>query len=140
MVLKRLGFRLGILSGGFTYFAEALRARLGFHHAFANTLVVRDGLVTGELEDPIVDAAGKAVRLAEIAALEGVPLEQVVGVGDGANDIPMLQAAGLGIAFRAHEITRRSADGAIQRNDFTGLLHFLGVTGRDLARVRDGDR
>ncbi len=140
VVLKRLGFRLAILSGGFTYFAEALRARLGFHHAFANTLVVRDGLVTGELEDPILDAAGKAVRLAEIAALEGVPLEQVVGVGDGANDIPMLQAAGLGIAFRAHEITRRSADGAIQRNDFTGLLHFLGVTGRDLARVRDRAR
>jgi len=60
-----------------------------------------------------------------------------VGVGDGANDIPMLQSAGLGIAFRAREATRRSADGAIQRNDFSGLLYLLGVTGRDLARVRE---
>jgi len=136
-VLKRLGYRLGVVSGGFSYFVDALRDRLGLDHAFANRLVIRDGAVTGEIEGPVLDAAGKAICLAEIAGREGVPLDQVVGGGDGANDIPMLQSAGLGIAFRAREATRRSADGAIQRNDFSGLLYLLGVTGRDLARVRE---
>ncbi len=134
--LKRLGFRLGLLSGGFTCFTEPLRRRLGIDYAFANTLEIEAGVLTGGLTGPVLDAAGKAARLAEIASREGVPLDQVVGVGDGANDIPMLQAAGLGIAFRAKESTRRSADAAIQRNDLAGLLYLLGVSARDLKRVR----
>jgi phosphoserine phosphatase len=135
-VLKQLGFKVGVLSGGFTFFAEALRSRLGIDYAYANTLEVREGVLTGELVGAILDGEGKARRLKEIARQEGVPRDQVVGVGDGANDIPMLQSAGLGIAFRAKVSTRRSADAAIQRNDFVGLLYLLGVSGRDLKRMR----
>ena len=105
-------------------------------NAYANTVEIRDGVLTGELLGPILDGPGKARILREIAAREGVRPDQVVGVGDGANDIPMLQAAGLGIAFRAKEGTRRRADAAIQRNDFMGLLYLLGVSGRDLRRMR----
>lgn len=136
-VLKRLGYRMGILSGGFTFVVDAFRERLGLDYGFANTLEIVDGRLTGRVLDPILDGAGKAEKLRLIAHQEGVPLDQVVGIGDGANDIPMLQAAGLGIAFRAKETTRRSADAAIQRNDFTGLLYLLGITGRDLRRVRE---
>jgi phosphoserine phosphatase len=135
-VLKRLGYRLGVVSGGFTFFVDHLQERLGIDYAFANTLEIREGRLTGNLVGPILDGPGKAERLREIAEREGVRLDQVVGVGDGANDIPMLQAAGLGIAFRAKESTRRNADAAIGRNDFLGILYLLGVSGRDLARVR----
>lgn len=135
-VLKRLGYKLGVLSGGFTVFAAALQERLGIDYAFANTVEIHDGALTGKLVGPIVDGPGKARLLAEIASREGVRPDQVVGVGDGANDIPMLQAAGLGIAFRAKEGTRRRADAAIGRNDFMGLLYLLGVSGRDLKRMR----
>lgn len=138
-VLKRLGYRLGLLSGGFTFFVDALRERLGFDYAFGNTLEIVDGRLTGRLTGPILDGQGKAARLREIAEREGVRPDQVVGIGDGANDIPMLQAAGLGIAFRAKEATRRNADAAIQNNDFKGLLYLLGVTGRDLRRMRPED-
>ena len=137
-VLKRLGYRLGVVSGGFTFFVDHLREHLGIDYAFANTLRIRDGRLTGDLDGEILDGPGKADRLREIAEREGVRLDQVVGVGDGANDIPMLQAAGLGIAFRAKETTRRNADAAIGRNDFLGILYLLGVSGRDLARVRRG--
>jgi phosphoserine phosphatase len=135
-VLKRLGYKLGILSGGFTVFTDALRERLGIDYAHANTVEIRDGALTGKLLGPVLDGPGKARVLREIAAREGVRPDQVVGVGDGANDIPMLQAAGLGIAFRAKEGTRRRADAAIQRNDFMGLLYLLGVSGRDVRRMR----
>jgi phosphoserine phosphatase len=130
-VLKRLGFRLGVLSGGFTCFTEVLRERLGVDYAFANRLEIQDGALTGRVLEPILDGAGKAEMLREIARRERVSLDQVVGVGDGANDIPMLQAAGLGIAFRAKEATRRSADAALTR-DFGGLLYLLGVSARDV--------
>lgn len=135
-VLKRLGYRLGLLSGGFTFFVDALRERLGMDYAFGNILEIAGGRLTGRLAGPVLDGAGKAARLREIAAREGVRPDQVVGVGDGANDIPMLQAAGLGIAFRARESTRRSADAAIRNNDFKGLLYLLGVSGRDLRRMK----
>jgi phosphoserine phosphatase len=136
-VLKRLGYKLGVLSGGFTFFAEALKERLGVDYACANTLEIKDGHLTGKVVGPILDGPGKAERLLEIARLEGIRRDQVVGIGDGANDVPMLQAAGMGIAFRAKEPARRSADAAIQQNDFIGLLYLLGVSGRDLKRMRD---
>jgi phosphoserine phosphatase len=136
-VLKRLGYKLGVLSGGFTFFAEALQERLGVDYAFANTLEIEDGKLTGNVVGPILDGQGKADRLLEIAQQEGVRREQVVGIGDGANDVPMLQAAGLGIAFRAKEPAKRNADAAIQQNDFIGLLYLLGVSGRDLKRMHD---
>ena len=136
-VLKRLGYKLGVLSGGFTFFVEALKTKLKIDYAAANTLEIKHGVLTGEVVGPVLDGPGKAKQLARIADLEGVPLDQVVGVGDGANDIPMLQTAGLGIAFRAKETTRRTADAAIQKNDFLGLLYLLGVSGKDLRRMRE---
>lgn len=137
-VLKRLGFKLGVVSGGFSWFVERVGDRLGVDYVFANHLEIEDGTLTGNLVPPILDGPGKAERLREIAAKEGVPVDQVVGVGDGANDVPMLQTAGLGIAFRAKDVTRRSADAAIQRNTFAGLLHLLGVSGRDVQRLEEG--
>lgn len=130
--LRSLGFKIGVISGGFTLFTDALKERLRLDYAFANTLEIRDGKLTGRLLPPIIDAQGKADRLQEIARLEGAPLTQVVGVGDGANDIPMLRLAGLGVAFRAKEATRRAADGAIHGESLTALLYLLGVTPKTL--------
>jgi phosphoserine phosphatase len=124
-----------VVSGGFSWFVERLGKRLDVDYVFANVLEIEDGVLTGKLVPPILDGPGKAERLERIAAGEGVPVDQVVGVGDGANDIPMLQRAGLGIAFRAAASTRRSADAAIQRNTFAGLLHLLGVSARDMRRL-----
>jgi phosphoserine phosphatase len=134
-VLKDLGFRVGAISGGFDLLVDPLSRRLGLDHAHANRLEIRDGLLTGELVGEIVDAEKKADLLRSIALEEKIPLEQVVGIGDGANDIPMLQAAGLGIAFGSREKTRRAAHGAIRRNDLRGVLYILGVSGRDVRKL-----
>ena len=107
--LKRLGYKTAILSGGFTFFGRVLQQRLGIDHLHANTLDVRDGVVTGEVLPPIVDGARKAELLQMIAAVEGLSLEQCIAVGDGANDLPMLRLAGLGIAFHAKPLVRSSA-------------------------------
>lgn len=133
--LKALGFKVGVISGGFMFFLERLRDQLGLDYVFGNRLEMEDGRVTGRVLPPILDGEGKAQRLREIAALEGVPLTQVVGIGDGANDIPMLQAAGLGVAFRAKESTRREAHGAIHQNSLHGILYLLGVSQRSLAEL-----
>lgn len=135
-VLRALGFRLAVVSGGFTPMVDVLVKRLGIDYGYGNQLEVRDGVLTGRVLEPILDAQGKADRLREIAAGEGVSRDQVVGVGDGANDIPMLQAAGLGIAFRGKESMRESADAAIARNDFSALLYLLGVGARDRKRLQ----
>ncbi|HEX8487063.1 MAG TPA: phosphoserine phosphatase SerB, partial [Propionibacteriaceae bacterium] len=108
--LRRLGFTVAVVSGGFTVFTDRLRADLALDYAYANTLGMVDGVLTGEVVGPIVDRAGKARLLAEIAAAEQVPLSQTVAVGDGANDLDMLAAAGLGIAFNAKPVVRRQAD------------------------------
>jgi phosphoserine phosphatase len=135
--LKDLGYRVAAISGGFDIFVEPLRRRLGLDYAWSNELEVVDGRLTGRLVGPVVDARRKADLLRQVAAMEHVPLEMVVSVGDGANDIPMLQAAGLGIAFGSRDKTRRAADGAIRRNDMSGVLYLLGVTERDLRRLRE---
>lgn len=133
--LRELGYRVAAISGGFDLIVEPLKARLGLDHAHANRLDVVDGRLTGRLLGDLVDAEGKARLLRSIASEERVPLEQVVGIGDGANDIPMLQAAGLGIAFGRREKIRRAAAGAIRHPDLSGILYLLGVTGRDLAAL-----
>jgi len=138
-VLRRLGYRLGVLSGGFSIIVEAVRERLGLDFAVGNQVEIENGRLTGRLIEPILDAEGKATALRRIAEKEGVSLEQVVGVGDGANDIPMLQAAGLGIAFRAKERTRECADATLVRSDFLGLLYMLGVSGRDVNKLGGKD-
>ncbi len=131
--LKRLGFKVAILSGGFTYFAEYLQQRLGIDDVHANRLEVERGRLTGRVSGPIVDGARKAALLREIAAREGIRLEQVIAVGDGANDLPMLSIAGLGIAFHAKPLVKEQARHSIATVGLDAILYLLGMRDRDLA-------
>ena len=130
--LRRLGYKTAILSGGFTFFGSVLQQRLGIDHLHANTLDVREGVVTGEVLPPIVDGARKAEMLQVIAASEGLSLEQCIAVGDGANDLPMLRLAGLGIAFRAKPLVRSSAKQSISAMGLDGILYLIGIRDRDI--------
>ena len=126
--LKRLGFTVAIVSGGFTPFTDWLRADLDLDYAYANGLGMADGVLTGEVAGPVVDRAGKARLLTEIAAAEGVPLSQTVAVGDGANDLDMLATAGLGIAFNAKPVVQRAADTAVNVPYLDAIVYLLGIT------------
>ena len=128
--LKRLGYKTAILSGGFTYFAKQVQAKLGIDYVFANELEVVDGKVTGVAVEPIVDAQRKADLLRELAQKEGLSLEQTIAVGDGANDLPMLAIAGLGVAFRAKPLVKKSAKHAISTLGLDGVLYLLGQRDR----------
>jgi phosphoserine phosphatase len=130
--LNRLGFRTAIVSGGFTSLTDRLAAELGIDHSFANTLEIVDGKLTGRIEGPIVDRAAKAAILRELAEREGVPLDQVVAVGDGANDLDMLGAAGLGIAFNAKQVVQDAADVAVNVPYLDAVLFVLGVRRGDI--------
>ncbi|MBI4236977.1 MAG: phosphoserine phosphatase SerB [Deltaproteobacteria bacterium] len=136
-VLKHLGFRTALISGGFTYFTERLQHRLGFDYAFANTLELRNGALTGRVLGEIVDGERKALLLTTIAQGEGIALDQVVALGDGANDLPMLARAGLGIAFHAHErVRRQAAHGISARHGLDTILYLLGISDKDLAGLK----
>jgi phosphoserine phosphatase len=130
--LKMLGYKTAILSGGFTFFARHLQQRLGIDYVFANELDIVDGEVSGDVRTEIVDGARKAELLREIARKENISLEQVVAVGDGANDLPMLGIAGMGIAFRAKPIVRQTAGHAVSFLGLDSLLYLIGVRERDL--------
>jgi phosphoserine phosphatase len=130
--LKRLGYRVAILSGGFTYFAEHLQRRFGIDYVHANQLEIENGRLTGRVRGDIVDGARKAELLRQIATREGIRLEQVIAVGDGANDLPMLAIAGLGIAFHAKPIVTEQARHAIANVGLDGILHLLGMRDRDV--------
>jgi phosphoserine phosphatase len=130
--LRMLGYKTAILSGGFTFFARHLQERLGIDYVYANDLEMVDGAVTGRVAAPIVNGERKAELLAEIARSEDISLEQVVAVGDGANDIPMLKLAGMGIAYRAKPLVRQSAPQSISALGLDGLLYLIGVRDRDL--------
>ncbi|HEV2136727.1 MAG TPA: phosphoserine phosphatase SerB [Terracidiphilus sp.] len=130
--LRLLGYKTAILSGGFTIFARYLQKCLGIDYVHANELEIADGVVTGRVIPPIVNGERKASLLGEIAKAEGISLEQVVAVGDGANDIPMLKLAGMGIAYRAKPLVRQSAPQSISRLGLDGLLYLIGVRDRDL--------
>jgi len=130
--LKLLGYKTAILSGGFTFFARALQQRLGIDSIHSNELEIVDGVVSGRVIPPIINGARKAELLAQIAQRESISLEQVVAVGDGANDIPMLNLAGMGIAYRAKPLVRARADHSISTLGLDGLLYLLGVRDRDL--------
>lgn len=129
--LKALGYKTAILSGGFTYFGHILQKKLGIDYVYANELAVADGKVTGEVVGQVVDGQRKAALLREIAAKEGLELEQVIAVGDGANDLPMLGIAGLGIAFRAKPMVKQNAKQSISTLGLDGILYLLGVRDRD---------
>jgi len=130
--LKALGYKTAILSGGFTYFGEYLQRKLGIDYVYANALEIEDGKVTGRVVGRVVDGQRKAELLREIAASESVNLEQVIAVGDGANDLPMLSIAGLGIAFRAKPLVKANAKQAISTLGLDGILYLLGVRDRDV--------
>ncbi len=129
--LKRLGYKTAILSGGFTYFAKQLQERLGIDYVYANELEIVDGKLTGRAIEPIVDAQRKADLLRELTAAEGLRLEQTIAVGDGANDLPMLGLAGLGVAFRAKPMVKKSARQAISTLGLDGILYLLGYRDRE---------
>ena len=129
--LRRLGYKTAILSGGFTFMGRELQRRLGIDHLHANELDIVDGVATGEVKGEIVDGERKAHYLGEIARAEGLSMEQVIAVGDGANDLPMLKLAGLGIAFRAKPVVRQSARQAISTLGLDGILYLLGVRDRE---------
>jgi phosphoserine phosphatase len=135
-VLKRLGYRLAIISGGFAQAADALKRRLGIDYAFSNNLEIEAGKLTGRVLGPIVNAQRKAELLEIIAQLEGVVLDQVVAVGDGANDILMLEKAGLGIAFHAKRKLRESADTSISGAGLDAILYLLGMSAREIKEIR----
>lgn len=129
--LKKLGYKTAILSGGFTYFGRALQRRFGFDYVFANDLEIENGLITGKLASEIVDGERKASLLASIAQHEGFSLEQTIAVGDGANDLPMLSIAGLGIAFRAKPIVKVSAKQSLSTLGLDGILYLMGLSEKE---------
>ena len=130
--LKLYGFKTAILSGGFNYFGRYLQEKLGFDYVYANELDIVDGKVTGKVKGTIVDGEQKAKLLSEIAKKEGIELEQVVAVGDGANDLPMLSKAGLGIAFRAKPLVKERAEHAISTLGLDGILYLMGYRDREI--------
>jgi phosphoserine phosphatase len=126
--LRRLGFRCGVVSGGFRRIIEPLAEELMLDYVAANDLEIIDGKLTGRVIGPIIDRAGKAKALREFAQQTGVPMEQTVAVGDGANDIDMLAAAGLGVAFNAKPALREVADASLSNPYLDTVLFLLGVT------------
>ena len=137
--LRMLGYKTAILSGGFTFFAEHLQHLLGIDYVYANRLEIVDGCVTGNALPPIVNGDRKAALLGEIAQRENISPEQVVAVGDGANDIPMLKLAGMGIAYRAKPLVRQSAPQSVSSLGLDGLLYLIGVRDRDLLGHEPGE-
>jgi phosphoserine phosphatase len=136
--LRRLGYRCGIVSGGFTQFTDVLAADLGLDYAAANTLEISNGKLTGNITGPVIDRAGKAAALRDFAAASGVPLSQTVAVGDGANDLDMIATAGLGIAFNAKPAVRDAADASVSVPYLDAVLHLLGIS-RDEVETADAE-
>jgi phosphoserine phosphatase len=130
--LRRLDYRVGIVSGGFTQITDHLATDLGLDYSLANTLEIANGRLTGGLIGPVIDRAAKADALRRFAAEAGVPLSQTVAIGDGANDLDMIAAAGLGIAFNAKPVVRAAADAAVSVPYLDSVLYLLGVSREDV--------
>ena len=135
--LHRMGMKIAIVSGGFTVFTERLKSDLGLDHAYGNELEMSNGKLTGRLVGPPIDRARKASILKEVAMAEGIPLDQTVAIGDGANDLDMLAAAGLGIAFNAKPIVRDAAHTAVSVPYLDAILFLLGIR-REEVEAADG--
>ena len=127
--VKSLGYKLALISGGFSYFANAIKDKLGLDYAFANNLEIENQMLTGKLKGTVVNPEQKALLLNLLAQQEGISLEQVVAIGDGANDIPMLSTSGLGIAFHAKEVVKKEAENHMSYGPMTSILYFLGIPG-----------
>jgi phosphoserine phosphatase len=138
--LGGLGYKFGIVSGGFVQVIEPLAAELGIGYVAANVLEISGGKLTGQLSGPVIDRAGKAAALRGFAADAGVPLSQTVAIGDGANDLDMIAAAGLGVAFNAKPVVRDAADTSVSVPYLDAVLYLLGISSDDVAAVADARR
>lgn len=127
--IKGLGYKVALISGGFTYFSDYLKKRLNLDYSFANELEITGGELSGKVKGTIVNANQKAILVKLIAQQENISLEQVVAIGDGANDLPMLATAGLGIAFHAKDVVRKEAQNHMSHGPMTSILYFLGIPG-----------
>jgi len=135
--LRHFGYKVAILSGGFTYFANFLKEKLGVDYVYANQLDFENGKLTGKVKGEIVDGQMKAKLLQQIAQQEGISTEQVIAVGDGANDLPMLAIAGLGIAFHAKPLVKEQAKHSIANLGLDAILYLLGIRDRELAELEE---
>lgn len=133
--LKFYRYKIAILSGGFTYFARFLQDKFQVDYVYANDLDIREGKLTGKVKEEVIDENRKAELLKQIAQQESIRLEQVIAVGDGANDLPMLSVAGLGIAFRAKDTVRRQAPYSMGTSGLDGILYLIGMREQDFARL-----
>ena len=133
--LKHFGYTTAIISGGFRFVGERLLDELGIDLLFANELEVVDGCVTGVVRGEVIDAEGKAQRLREICSAQGIALAQTIAIGDGANDLPMLNAAGMGVAFHAKPLVRESASHAISNFGLDSVLYLMGFSDRDIEEI-----
>ena len=133
--LNHLGYKTAILSGGFSYFGKLLQEKLGVDYVYANQLEMADEILTGKVLSPIVDANRKADLLKQLADREGISLQQTIAVGDGANDLAMLDIAGLGIAFHAKPLVRESAGHAISTLGLDSLLYLMGIRDKELHHI-----
>ena len=130
--LRRLGYRFAIVSGGFSQITDRLAEDLGIHYSRANELEIVDGRLTGRIIGDVVDRAGKATALRQFAADVGVPLSAVVAIGDGANDLDMLNAAGLGIAYNAKPVLREAADTSVNVPYLDAIMYILGISREEI--------
>jgi phosphoserine phosphatase len=130
--LQKLGHEVAVVSGGFTTVIEPLLAELGILNYRANTLEIADGKLTGKVIEPIIDRAGKAQALRDFAEKVGVSLEQTIAIGDGANDLDMIAAAGLGIAFNAKPAVKAAADSSLSAPYLDSVLYLLGISREDV--------
>jgi len=135
IALKALGYKIALISGGFTQFVEKIKEKLSIDYVYANKLVIEDGKLTGEVVEPIIDAERKAELMSEIAEKENLLMEQVVAVGDGANDRFMLQNSGLGIALYPKDVLQKVASGVITKDNLAGILYCLGAPEEKLKEV-----
>jgi phosphoserine phosphatase len=130
--LKQLGFKIGIISGGFECFGKYLQHKLGLDYVFANQFETADGKITGNIKGDIIDGYKKAEILKTIAQVENISLKQTIAVGDGANDLPMISIAGLGVAFHAKPIVRQNAQRSISSVGLDSLLYLMGISEREI--------
>jgi phosphoserine phosphatase len=130
--LKKLGYKIGIISGGFDFFGQYLQDKLGMDYVFANVLEIENGKITGNIRGDIIDGPKKAELLKTIATVENISLQQTIAVGDGANDLQMISIAGLGIAFHAKPIVKANSEQSISSVGLDGLLYLMGISEREI--------
>ncbi|RTZ97791.1 MAG: phosphoserine phosphatase SerB [Deltaproteobacteria bacterium] len=136
--LHFMGYKVGVVSGGFSFFTDYLKDRLNLDYVFANELEIKNGVVTGEIKGRIIDAQSKADILNEIAERENISPDQIVAVGDGANDRFMLQNAGLAIAFNPKDALKKYSNGMLSNDNLSGLLYFLGIPDAQMEKIKNG--